>query len=661
MKKALLKRLFGTVLAAAMAVSIMPASNVEAANYQFGELNPDFIEQRNNRTHNGVVEAPFTPHLSQESTLNLYAVTSFPSKYDLRALNKVTPMRDQGANGSCWTFAAYGSTESVLKGEGITADYAEKNMRNLHGFDFKPTQGGNLWMSSAYLARWDGPVNESDDPYDDYNFYSTRKPKQRELKQVMLLPGVDMEGGMEAIKEALMNYGGVQTAFYADPEFENPITKDYYYTGSSNGNHAVTIVGWDDTYSRYKFNTTPSRDGAWLVKNSWGPTWGDKGGYFYVSYDDTRFAKGWVNAVYFTQPNGTSDNIYQYDPLGYTNDFGFMKDTAYAANVFTASSKDQVLNQVGIWLTSTDSSYEIYAVDNYRSASDFSRAVKIASGNSRFGGYYVVRTNEFKLTPGAKFAVMVKYTTPGYNNPIPIEQPISGYSSKATASYGQSLVSADGVNWSDMTSKQYNTNVCIKAMTLNKSSSSNVRVTGITLDKSSVTLDVNGTSTLTATVLPSNATNKNVTYTSSNNSVATVNSYGKITAVAPGTATVTVKTADGGFTKTCYVTVNAPVVVNDGIDVTVDSQYSFYYRGETAYVYIDVKDADGNALAYVPVTVVVSKPDGTTTTRTGYTNSYGEYKYTMSTSYSPLGYYTVTATVNANGSTGTGTGRFYIK
>ena len=93
-----------------------------------------------------------------------------------------------------------------------------------------------------------------------------------------------------------------------------------------------------------------------------------------------------------------------------------------------------------------------------------------------------------------------------------------------------------------------------------------VSVTDITLNKTSATLNVGGTETLTATVAPSNATNKTVTWTSSNSSVASV-SNGVVTAKAAGTATITVKTADGNKTATCTVTVKTPTVAVTGISL----------------------------------------------------------------------------------------------
>ena len=85
-----------------------------------------------------------------------------------------------------------------------------------------------------------------------------------------------------------------------------------------------------------------------------------------------------------------------------------------------------------------------------------------------------------------------------------------------------------------------------------------ISVTGVSLDESSITLDVGGSKTLAATVTPDNATNKKVRWTSDNETVATVSEDGVVTAVAGGTAVITATTHDGLFTATCTVTVNAP-------------------------------------------------------------------------------------------------------
>lgn len=87
--------------------------------------------------------------------------------------------------------------------------------------------------------------------------------------------------------------------------------------------------------------------------------------------------------------------------------------------------------------------------------------------------------------------------------------------------------------------------------------SSNVAVTSVSLNPTSAALAVGGTQQLTATVLPSNATNKSVTYTSNNTGVATVNASGLVTAISNGTATITVTSVNGNKTNTAVITVSA--------------------------------------------------------------------------------------------------------
>lgn len=88
-------------------------------------------------------------------------------------------------------------------------------------------------------------------------------------------------------------------------------------------------------------------------------------------------------------------------------------------------------------------------------------------------------------------------------------------------------------------------------------SSDPVSVTGVTLEKETTSVEVGGSEILSYTISPTNATNQAVTWTSSNTSVATVSSSGRVAGVAEGSATITIKTSDGNFTDTCTVTVTA--------------------------------------------------------------------------------------------------------
>lgn len=114
---------------------------------------------------------------------------------------------------------------------------------------------------------------------------------------------------------------------------------------------------------------------------------------------------------------------------------------------------------------------------------------------------------------------------------------------------------------------------------LNGSPSENISVTGVSVTPVTASITVGGNVSLTANVTPGNAANKAVTWSSSNDSVATVNVSGVVTGVSAGTAVITVKTADGGKTAACTVTVTASasnVIVKDGYEVFVNTELADY-------------------------------------------------------------------------------------
>jgi len=124
-----------------------------------------------------------------------------------------------------------------------------------------------------------------------------------------------------------------------------------------------------------------------------------------------------------------------------------------------------------------------------------------------------------------------------------------------------------------------------------------ISVTGVSLDQSSANVDLGDTLQLTETVTPANATDKSVTWSSSNTSVATVNSSGLVTAVSVGNATITVTTTDGGFTDTCAVTVS-PVTYVDYVqtDTLVEGKEYIIADGNSGSVHVLTNQSGGSAI-----------------------------------------------------------------
>ena len=122
-----------------------------------------------------------------------------------------------------------------------------------------------------------------------------------------------------------------------------------------------------------------------------------------------------------------------------------------------------------------------------------------------------------------------------------------------------------------------------------------VSVTGVKLNQSELSLFTGGSETLTATVEPSNATNKNVTWQSDNANVATVDANGKVTAVGEGNATITVTTEDGSKTATCTVTVTVPVT---GVKLNKETLELFTDGSENLTATVEPGNATNKALTW---------------------------------------------------------------
>ncbi|MDW7731904.1 MAG: lectin like domain-containing protein [Methanolobus sp.] len=404
----------------------------------------------------------------------------YPSRYDLREEGGVTAIRDQAFAGSCWAFGSLGSLESYLiHNKSENRDLSESHMKNTllqsypNGFDrLSHDDGGDSLMVLAYLARWDGPVTESDDPYDDYSSISPSDTiVAKHVQETLILPPFSQSGDL--YKWAIMNYGAVTIAMHDDmSRFFNQENNTYYcYEENLPLSHAITLVGWDDDFDRNRFTPAAPGNGALIIKNSWGDNWGEEG-YFYISYYDT--AVGTLGSVgqgayttnfLFTAENVSNyDQIYQYDPMGWCSSLGNNSSTAMGANIFTATS-NETLEAVGFYTTDSNSVYNISIyLDPEDGPINVSSPVSAKNGSMLFGGYHTVNLdNNVSLLAGQRFSVVVTLTTPGYNYPLAIEKVISGHSSNAHSESGQSYMSSEGSTWTDISASGMN--ACIKAFT----------------------------------------------------------------------------------------------------------------------------------------------------------------------------------------------------
>lgn len=141
-----------------------------------------------------------------------------------------------------------------------------------------------------------------------------------------------------------------------------------------------------------------------------------------------------------------------------------------------------------------------------------------------------------------------------------------------------------------------------------------VRVTGVSLNNNTLTLNAGGTNTLIATVLPTNATNKSVTWSTNNSSVASVNN-GTVTAHAAGQATITVTTADGGYSASCSVTVNEVSTTVSVQGVTLSTNTLSMKVGGTANLTANIRpsNATNQNVTWSSNSAVVSVNNGVVT------------------------------------------------
>jgi hypothetical protein len=228
------------------------------------------------------------------------AHADLPSRWDWREHNGTTPVKNQGQCGSCWAFATVGTMESaILIDGGGTANISEQHLVscNTEGSGC----GGGYISFPYYMDRIDqcnliGTVQEACFPYtarDDPCICCSCNRIHKLISWGYIAGNWGTIPSNEQIKDYVYN----NSPIFAAVDVHNwdllssvgGLVKEQNYVNDYQGvNHAIVIVGWDDNFHG-------SGQGAWIIKNSWGTSWGD-GGYGYVEYGTGQIGTGaaWV-------------------------------------------------------------------------------------------------------------------------------------------------------------------------------------------------------------------------------------------------------------------------------------------------------------------------------------------------------------------------------
>lgn len=389
-----------------------------------------------------------------------------PAKYDMRALERVTPVRDQGLYGTCWAFASLAALETTLTPQ-ENLIFSPDHMSLCNSFSLGQNEGGEYTMAIAYLASWQGPVYESDDPYGDGETDESLEARKH-LEEAQIIASKDYQ----AIKEAIYKYGAVETSIYTQMKaadswsnYYNRERATYYYNVEAPCNHDIIIVGWDDNFPKEYFTIPPENDGAFICKNSWGTAFGEEG-YFYVSYEDANI--GTTNVVYSKLGGADNfDHIYQSDLLGWTGQLGYNRESAYFANAYTAGEKEE-LAAVSFYATDVDTSYKVFLVRNFEDKESLNERTLIKEGKFESAGYYTVRLDQpVSLNDHEKFAIVVYIETPGSIHPVAIEYDADERTREFDITDGEGYISLYGNKWVN-TEKNQDCNLCLKAFTNNR-------------------------------------------------------------------------------------------------------------------------------------------------------------------------------------------------
>ena len=284
--------------------------------------------------------------------------------YDSFAAKRLPAVRNQAPYSSCWAFGSIGTMEADLISDGVDAgtdiDLSELHLAyyGYHGFydekscsigdeyDYTDSDwlnlGGDPNTAARVLSNLVGAASEASVPYSWGKDYAPGPFEGRAFKDAQLLNYYELNPGDTAgIKEAIIQHGGVAASIYWDNTCYSYTNNSLYCPKRHLTNHTIMLVGWDDNFSGSDFCAgTPERDGAWLVRNSWGLNDYGREGYFWLSYADPSFLRDIVSV--FDARSGQYDHCYSYAMIPDSLDLFEYSGSVTAVQHFTVDGGEEI-------------------------------------------------------------------------------------------------------------------------------------------------------------------------------------------------------------------------------------------------------------------------------------------------------------------------------